>query len=46
MVLGCVGGPWMCRWFLDASLVLGCVGGFCLNLTQIKMCQENSFENF
>ena len=27
VVLRCVGGSWMCRRFLDVSMVLGCVGG-------------------
>ena len=44
VVLRCVGGSWMCRWFLDVSVVLGCVGCFCQNLTKIKMCQQNSIK--
>ena len=26
--LGCVGGSWMCRWFLDVSMFLECVSGY------------------
>jgi uncharacterized protein YodC (DUF2158 family) len=27
VVLGRVGGSWMCRWFLNVSVVPECVGG-------------------
>jgi len=35
VVLGCVGGSWMCRWFLNASVVLGSVGDSCVGGSRI-----------
>ena len=46
VVLRCVHGFWICRWFSDVSVVLECVRGFCQNLTKIKMCQQNTVNNF